>query len=351
MAVLRLTESKLSAEIKTGRLASVYLLYGKEPFLITTYAGKLTDRATGGDPNDLDYVKFDTCPDADMLSDCVDTPPMLCERKVVAVKDMEVDKLTPTEFGRYLDIITGVTEPALLILYFPNELDEKKSNAKKLIAAVENIGTVCKLDMMKPPKIAELCVRKAAKAGVVISQEDALYLVDRVGGKMTEAGDETAKLISYAGSGGMIYRAQIDALVPKQLDAGVFDLAAAINSGRRQEAFSIVDELFAEQTEPVNILSALATTYLDLYCARLAMTDRIPAPSAAQMFGLSGGRMWVFTNKTFPAASRLELGYLRETVRVLSQSDILLKSSPVSGRTVIDRTVADLFVCRESALR
>lgn len=348
---MKVTEDRLSAAIRGGKLDRLYFIYGKEPFLISMYVDRLIKKTVGEDAIDFNLQRLDGCPDPDLLSDYVDTLPVFSEVKVVTVKDFDPDGNLPSNDKRYLDIIENIPESTILVLYCINvAIDEKKARTKKFLAAAEKAGTVCCIDMMKAPKIAELCVKKAAKGGIVMSQDDALYLTDRVGGQMSAASDETAKLMSYVGEGGTITRESINALVPKQLEAEVFDLADAINAGRRADAYRIIDELFRKQIKPVNIMSALSGTFLDMYCAKLAKNGGLGAQDAAKSFGHFGGKAWVFSNKIYPAAARLEISYLRETVSLLSETDIALKSVPVDSRVLIEQAVTKLFICREKRL-
>ncbi len=349
---MKITEDKLASAIRSGNIGKLYYLYGKEPFLINMHTDRIIKKTVGDDALDFNLQRLDGNPDPALLSDYIESLPVFAERKVITVKDYDPEKNDNDTDKRMLDIISDIPDTAVVVFYCTGiEPDEKKAKTKKFIAAVEKNGIVCAVEQMKAPKIAELCVKKAAKAGVVLSYDDALELTERVGGSMTSASDETAKLISYAGQGGTVTRENINALVPKRLEAEVFDLAAAINAGKRADAFHIIDELFSQQISPVNILSALAGAYLDMYCAKLAKVNGISPANAAQMFGYYGGRQWGFANKVYPAASRLETGYLRETVSLMSETDIKLKSSAVDKRIIIEEAVTKLFMCREKRQR
>lgn len=349
---MKLTEDKLSASIRAGKFERVYFIYGKEPFLISMYADRIIKKTVGEDALDFNLQRLDGSPDPDMLSDYIDTLPVFSEVKVVAVKDFDPENKLSSNDKRYLEIIGNVPETAILLIYCINTvIDDKKARTKKFIAACEKAGIVCCIDMMKAPKIAELCVKKAAKDGIVMSFDDALALTERVGGSMSAASDETAKLMNYVGKGGTITAESIEALVPKQLEAEVFDLADAINAGKRADAYRIIAELFGKQLKPINIMSALSGTFLDMYCAKLAKNGGLGAQAAAQSFGHFGGKAWVFSNKIYPAAARLEISYLRETVGILSETDIALKSVKVDSRVLIEEAVTKLFMCRDKRQR
>lgn len=347
---MKLTEEKLSAAIRAGNFDNLYFIYGKEPFLTAMYVDRIIKKKAGEDALDFNLQRLEGCPDPDMLSEYVEALPVFAEAKVVTVKDFDPEKCDAESFKRYLDIISDVPDTTILVFYCTGvDIDDKKpkANTKKFLAAAEKSGTVCAIDMMKPPKIAELCVKKAAKEGIVFSYDDALYLTERTGGKMSAASEETQKLMNCVGKGGTITRQNIDLLTPKQLDAKVYDLADAINAGNRKEAYGIVTDLFDEQIKAEVILATLAGAYIDMYGAKLAKTGGIAPETAAQMFGYYGNRTWAFTRKIMPAASRLPTGYLRETVDILSDADITLKSAAVDKQTVIEEAVTRLFMCRE----
>ena len=343
---MKIKEDRLAADIKAGKLANLYFIYGKEPMLISMYAERIVEKSVGADADDFNLQRMNEAPAPDILADYVEALPVFADRKTVLVKDFDPEKSDNDTAKRYLEIVSDVPDTTILVFYSPAlDIEEKgmKAKTKKFVEAVDAHGIRCVIEQMKPPKIAELCVKKAANEGIVISPDDALFLVERTGGQMTPASDETAKLMNYVGKGGRITRTEIEMLVPKQLTAGIFELADAVNKGRRAEAFRIIDELFLQQLEAVSIMGALASAYLDMYCARLAKAEGVNSQSAAQMFGFFGGKAWVFSNKIYPAAANLDIGYLRRSVEILSEADIRLKSGAADAQTVIEESVVRIF--------
>ena len=340
-------EAGLKADISAGRIKNVYFLYGKEPFLVKTYTDKIIKKTVGDDPIDFNFIKLGSNPDIGLLNDYIDGLPVFAEIKTIIVNDVDPEKMDKDEFDAYITAIENVPDTTVLVFTVTGfQPDEKKAKTKKFIAAAGKVGTVCKLDGIPQAKIAGLIVKKAAKQGIVISGEDAMYLTERVLCNMTLVSEETAKLMNYVGTGGVITRDIIDKLVGKLLDTSVYELATAINSGNRAEAFRILDDPMAERIEPVVILSAMAGTYLDFYRAKLAKMTGVLPSQAAEQFGYPKNREWVL-NKAMNAVSKLRVGYLRETVSILSRADIAMKSSPVDSRTLIEQAVAELFLAGE----
>ena len=161
---MKLEEDRLSADIRAGRIERVYFLYGKEPFLVKTYVDRLIKKTVGEDALDFNLVRISGNPDMDMLSDHVDGLPVFADMKLISVNDIDPEKIEKEAFERLLSIIADVPETTILL--FNNtgvSPDERKSQTKKFIAAVEIAGVVCKMDAMPQPKIAELVIKKAVQ--------------------------------------------------------------------------------------------------------------------------------------------------------------------------------------------
>lgn len=340
------TEERLSADVRAGRISNVYFLYGDEPFLVKTYTDRIIKKAVGDDPLDFNFIKLGSNPDISMLIDYVEALPVFADTKVIVVNDMKPEILKPDELEAYIRMIKNMPDTTILIFSITGvEISETKKASKSFMEAVREAGVVCRLDGVAEGKITEMIMRKTAKSGVVISPEDASYLCERVLGNMTLVVSETAKLIDYVGTGGVITRDVIDKLVGKLLDTGVFELATAINAGEREKAYRILDDLFAERIDAINILSAMTTTYLDFYRAKLGKLTGVLPAQIAEQFGYKG-RDWAI-KRAMNSVTKLRLGYLRETIFILSEADLEIKSSPVDTRTILDKTVTKLFIAGE----
>ncbi len=342
-----LTEEKLNSDIRGGRIGRVYYLYGKEPFLVKTYVDKIIKKTVGSDPLDFNFIRLNGNPDTSMLNDYIDGLPVFADMKTVVINDIDPEKMDKETHETYLEIIKNIPDTSVVVFNITGfQPDEKKAKTKKFIAAVDKAGTVCRLDGIPQAKIAGLIVKKAAKQGVVISGEDAMYLSERVLCNMTLVSEETTKLINYVGTGGTITREIIDKLVGKLLDTSVYELATAINSGKRAEAFRILDDLTAERIEPVIILSALSGAYLDFYRAKVAKVTGVLPGQAAEQLGYPKNREWVL-NKAMTAVSKLRIDYLRNTVFILNEADGLMKSSALDSRIILEQAVTRLFAAGE----
>lgn len=77
----------------------------------------------------------------------------------------------------------------------------------------------------------------------------------------------------------------IDKLTIKQLDTSIYSLATELLKGNRRQALLILDDLIAQKIEPVVILVALSSNYIDFYRAKTAQGAGKSSQQTADDFG------------------------------------------------------------------
>lgn len=338
----KLTEAALKAELKAGNLRRVYFLYGEEDFLVKTYADRIISAAVPEDSRDMNFVKYTKLPKADELSDYLENVPFFSEYKCVLIEDLDADAMVIADHKAYLAIIGNIPESSVLIISQKNVfVDPKKpkDKMKKLIAACDAAGACCELNRLPNAKLAEMAQGKFARAGCSVSRENAAFLVEECGSSLTVMQTEIEKLCSYKGSG-EISRGDIEKLVPRRIDSNIYNLAKELFAGRTGNALRILDDLFAQRTEPFMIFAALSSHFTDLYRAKLAMQARKSSSEAAKAFGYYG-RAFVMDN-AYRSARSLSAGYLSECINILYRTNRLVNSSKADNRILLERAITEI---------
>lgn len=344
---MKLDEARLKQQIKAGGLSRLYMFYGRETFLVETYTKKIISACLSEDERDFNFVRFEGCPTMEMLTDSIDTLPVFSAHRVVLLSDLDAERLDAELLTRVLEILSNIPpETVVIISHTGLQTDVKKAKTKKLLAAAEKHGTLCEFVQMSAGKISDMIIKKMLRQGCTISQADALYLAELALRDLTLIGSETDKLCAYAGPGGVVTREVIDALVSRQLEAGVYTLAAAITGGKRLEALRVLDEVEAEGYPSVVILSALSTAFVDFYCVKLGMAASASPDKIAADFAYQKNRTWVI-GKTMQSVRHIKLGYIRACLGILSDADYKLKSSPVGDMIILEQAIVQLLSAQE----
>ncbi|MGN1422482.1 MAG: DNA polymerase III subunit delta [Oscillospiraceae bacterium] len=343
MAVIE--EPRLRADLKAGKLARVYFLWGEEDFLIRMYSKRIIEAAVPAEAQDMNFVKYSDPPSSDELSDVVDNLPFFSERKCVLIEDLDPDALDAAENKAYLGIIENVPDTTVLIIAQAHlVIDPKKPKAKmkKLMEAAAKAGCSCEMKFMSAAQISAMAEKRAARNGCALSREDGAYLAELCGRSLTAVSSEVDKLCAYK-NGSAITRADIDALCPKPADASIYALADELIAGHTERAFSVLDDLFVRREEPIMILAALSGYFTDLYRAKIGAAARKSYTDTAAAFRYPPNRSFVM-RKAYGTVQRLSESFLEQCIEILFRTNVSLNSSSADARTLIEEALTEISV-------
>lgn len=356
---MKISEQTLGADVKAGKLARVYFLYGEEDFLIRMYTNKILALAVREDEREMNYRRYSFTPKADKnsqgecpvevseLADFVDSLPFFAERKCVLLNNIDTELFDKRELEEYIKVINDIPETSVIIVTRENvENDAKKfkkkmesAGMKKLLEEADKNGIVCELNAFPLSKQEGMAISKCRRAGCELSNENAAYLAERIGGSLTVLQSEIEKLCAYR-QNGEITREDIEALVPERIECNIFDLAKELFAGHTGRALEIINALFAQKEEPDSVMSVLSMYFVDLYRARLGIAAKKTYSQAAAELNL-GNRAFVMRN-AYSAAKNLSEEYLADCVAVLYNANKLLHSSNDDKQRIIERCVVEL---------
>ena len=110
-----------------------------------------------------------------------------------------------------------------------------------------------------------------------------------------------------------------------------------------------LDALFQQGEDPIAILGALSSVYVDMYRVKAALESGLPATAPAE-YGDYKGREFRLRNGERNARG-VPLPVLGESLSLLLQADLALKGSKLSPRTVLDQLIARLLLAAKEAGR
>lgn len=338
------TETEFKNKLKKNEFSRVYLVYGNEPYLKTYYCQMLIEKAVKPDFATFNMHIFDSS-DADLkeVSECAEALPMMDERVLVVVKDLNLSTLNKQQSEILEQIITDVPETTVLLFWMQNiEVETKRNDKwKKVLQLFEKNADVMELNKRTVSQIVKILVNGAKKRGKVLSDRLAEYLIGQVGDDLNALLNEMEKLCFFC-ENETVTKQDIDSIVTKSVEASVFDLARHIVSSNSEMAFKTLSALIASKTDPININAALISAYVDMYRAKVFVTSGYQATEAAKYYN--------YKNKEFRLrnalrdASKTDLRQLRVCLDVLADTDIKLKSTSTDKKILLEETVVKLML-------
>lgn len=179
MSMPTLSQNALRKEVKAGKLAPVYYFHGAEETLKEEALAGLVDQAVDPASRDFNYdVRHATSLDPEGLHALVNTLPMMAEKRVVVIRD--VDGWTAKSPTRkvLLEYLAKPAPETLLVLHQGPPKEDETDEVDKELAARAQVVNFGELD---PEEALAWVVQRAKQLGIPLAPEGAEHLVKATG--------------------------------------------------------------------------------------------------------------------------------------------------------------------------
>lgn len=338
-----ITENELKQQIKASVFSNLYLIYGEEKYLVKHYTNLLEKKIVDQAFADFNLHLYDgKSVDLDDVAVAAESLPMMSEYSCLIIKDFPVDSLRDDEFSKFENIIRDIPETTVIIVSLPTlNVNMKSSNGKKIMNCFEKFGSVIEFSHFSSQQLVKLIEKGAKERGCIFGFSEANYLLTLIGDDMSVVLNELEKICAYKKEG-TVAKSDIDAVVVKSMQVRVFDLTKALFANNCDTAMAILDTLFAMKEEPINILGAIVTSYVDMYRAKVYISGGKRAIDAAEDFNYRN-KEFRLTNAA-KTVSKYSMKQLRTFLEILSEADMTLKSSSTNGRLVLEQAITKLLL-------
>lgn len=338
----RINENELKKMIKSDEIKPVYYLCGDEKYLIKHYYKMLQEKISGKEPSEFSFHIFSGDTDIEQIAVAANSIPFMGGKNFIGVEDLDANRLTDSEHKKWLELIGNLSEDSVLVIcQLTVNPDHSKSKAKKLITEIEKNGIVADISKRGDIALEKQLVSWAAKAGKSLQAVDAARIITYCGTDLYTLKNELDKLCAYS-QDNTITRQAIDALVIKNIEVRVFDLAKLVTSGNTDKAYSLLDNLLYQREEPVTLLAILSSAYVDMYRARVAIESGKRAVDAADDFDYK--RKEFRLKNAEKASSQMTTDSIRKCIDILADTEKKMKSSGADKEILLQKLIAELVL-------
>ena len=343
-------ESDLKKQIKAKQFGKLFFLFGEEKYLVKFYTEQLAEKIMGKSPSDFNLQVFHgTDSTVDEIAEAVEALPVLAEKKCVVVNDLDVEALNAQSISKLNELVSDLPDTSVLIISLPTLSIEVKKSAKwkNFISLAQKSGIVAELEKRETSVLEKQISDLASKRGCVLSLINAGHVIQLCGDDLLTLNNELEKLCAYA-AGREITRQDIETVVTKNLETTVFLLAKALLAREYDNVYRQLDQLFYQREEPVAVLAVLSSAYVDMYRVKAILE------SGEQAAGLT--KSFDYKNKEFRIRNaerdcrRISIEVLRESINILLETDIRLKSSRMDKHIIMEEMVAKLLLVSERGI-
>lgn len=340
MAVIN--EDTFKNQLKAGKLAPVYIIFGDDGYLKKMYVDKIS-KMTADKDDIFNYSKFGSDCDLQEVYDALSQLPVLADKKCIILCDYDFEHCSKNDFDKLCLLAKDGNDTAVLIIWFDSiEVDAKKSSKfKKLASAAEKCGgAAVLLNHRRTPELVKMLTDGALKRGCKMEPAAARYLVETAGEDINTLVNELDKLCFFLPSG-CITKQGVDYVCVKTPEASVYNLSKQILAKNAEMALKTLDELFFMRLEPMMILYTVSSVYVDMYRLFVCRKSGKNIKDAAEIFGYKG-REFVL-ERAARDLSGFDFNRLALSFDALIDADRRLKSFGADERIILEQLTIRLI--------
>ncbi|WP_294498565.1 DNA polymerase III subunit delta [uncultured Gemmiger sp.] len=339
------SENELKKRLKTG--CGIFYFYSSEEALVRDAANKVEHALRADDPETT--VLPGPAPSVEEIVLAAGTISFFGGRRLVELPLIRPSAYSDKDLQDICDTFSD-TENAVFLLtsVFEERYGKIKPGKReqKLISACEKLGYCAQVAKPGRAMLQKLLRMWAEEMGTNFAPGADSRLLDRCGEDQFLLHNEVDKLAALSDYSTVTVD-MVQTLGTVTLDADTFDMVKLVAAGQTGKALQKLKALLELQNDPVLIAGALVGNYLDIYRVFLAKRSRRPLSDAAKDFGYTGKWQYRLSNAE-KAAGRFNRGQLEESLSILQQLDLDLKSSKLDSDLLLQKALCQLAQVRES---
>jgi len=334
------TREELRRDLKAGKVAPLYLLFGPEDYLRDAAARVVTDAALKGAAlREFNESSFGLASaDVQHAIAAAEQLPMMAERRVVRVTDFA--KLREADEEALMRYVARPVDTSV-VLFIADDLDKRRKLSKTLL----EVCTSVEFAALNDSELATWARDRLKHLGANTDERTLRQIIALTGASVRQLATELEKLATAALPGGHVTMEMVDALVGRSRELSNFELTDRLIARDRKRALETLSKLLDDGAEPVMLIGLLASSY-----HRLALAKDLMSRGAAESEVFRVVNMPFNQRKEFLAtARRADSQELTRRIRRIAEADLAIKTSLGGGGDRGSRVQLEMLVCELSA--
>jgi len=259
--------------VKSGKIASLYLMEGVEEYIKQTALEQLRKLLLPAGLEALNETVLEN-PPLQILKATSETLPFMAERRLVLVKECallrsarkggEEGEESPEEDDQtqsFCDYLAALPPTTCVVFYEKGKADARR----KLYGAIKKHGMIALFDTLDSEELNRWIIQTMRTLGKDISPATASNLAFTVGKDGALLKGEMEKLAAHTGARPQVTAEDIQAVATRSLEASVFDMVDALVEGKTPKAFSLFENMLRTGGSRFAILSMILRQYRILF--------------------------------------------------------------------------------------
>ncbi|MBQ6059252.1 MAG: DNA polymerase III subunit delta [Clostridia bacterium] len=332
----------LRRDLKAGILRSPYLFYGEEEYLKRHYIGEIrTLLQTRFGSHDT--VSFREDFSADAFADAVETPPFSAGSRLILLEEVEPALLPKEDLAAFKALLGDLPdEVAVVICYGDDFLEGPIDRSKRREARIKELAKLCfsvEFPLQSPAALTNWAGRRLAAQGIVADQDALDYLLFLCDNRMTALIKELEKLAALCAQTQRVTKANVAEIVMPSSESDMYEVVSCMTAHDYDKALTKLDACRKNREAPTAVTAALGGAFCELLFAKTAAdAGKNEVDALLFAFRIRPSKRY-FIRQYLRDAPRIPHGYPEMAVKVLSEVDILQKSSAADPWLLLEQGI------------
>ncbi len=324
--------AQLKQKLKSGEIGGIYLLYGQEVYIKDSYIKKMFDMVDDGGMADFNKIIFDgEKADISEIDDAIESFPIMCEKKVVLIKDSNIFSKAKDEIKQYWTKRLDNIPDYLTIIFDEKTIDKRNAVYKKLTS----VGVAVEFEFMDDKDTVTWVERQVLNSKKKIAKDVAQYFVSVCDAGLSNIKNELDKLLSYCDT--QIGKSDVDKIVSKSVNVRVFELTDHIMSKNSDGAMKILSDLKTIKEPAARLMYILSSTFDKMLYSALAVAE---GKSYAQIAPIIKATPYI-AQKYANSARSFGENYLVDRIIAAANIDLDIKNGLIGDWEALELYVID----------
>ncbi|MGB0248363.1 MAG: DNA polymerase III subunit delta, partial [Flavobacteriales bacterium] len=270
--------------ISGGKLSSLYVLHGEEPFFITEIVQALLDTVVDEGFKDFnETVLYGRDTDVDEVLAAARRFPMMADRQLVLVKEAQDMRMwkRKDDMAKLAAYAEDPVPTTVLVFAHPHK---KVDSRLKAVKTMSRQGTLFLSDKVRDHKLPQWIAGYAEGKGLRLDGRVSQLLAESLGNNLQKVANELSKLQILLPEGTNVTTDHVEQHIGISKDYNVFELQRALGNKDIERANRIVQYF---EANPKNAPLAMVVPVLHAYFARVlvyqTLQDRSEGAAAKAM--------------------------------------------------------------------
>ncbi len=329
--------------LKAGELSPVYLFTGPEEYVKREALDALRQKLL---PPGLETLNDATLEGvtAQQITDACETMPMMCERRIVTVRDWAPllpakSKNEDAETAWMQKWLENPPASCVLVFYMRQEQDGRK----KMSGLLKKKATVVNFDLLTDAELSRWCARKLKPLGKRIEPAALNTLTYMAGRELTRLDGELDKLAAYLGEErDAITEDDVKAIVSASLEYNVFELLNSLLAGDMKKGQQTVNSLLQGGQTSVGLLAMLTRQLRQLAHMKCALDAGETVQAVQDRLKLHP----YAAKQTARQCARLSTDWLTGLYERCVEDDYAVKSGRLRDRDALDGLILSIGLAK-----